>query len=75
MTKMSSISILIHNPWNLSQSNKAGDWQKRIRTQKEAKLSLFADNKALNFKDPKDYTIRLVDLRTIFSKVARYKIQ
>lgn len=75
MTKIADISIRIHNPWNRSQSNKAGDWQKRIRTTKEVKLSLFADNKALHVKDPKDYNIRLVDLRTIFSKIARYKIQ
>ena len=40
----------------------------------EVKLSLFADNKILYIKNPKESTPKLLDIISDFSKVAGYKI-
>jgi hypothetical protein len=39
-----------------------------------AKISLFADNMILYFKDPKNSTEKLLDIINSYSKVAGYKI-
>ena len=40
----------------------------------EVKLSLFADDKILYIENPKDSTIKLLELINEYSKVAGYKI-
>jgi hypothetical protein len=48
---------------------------KRIQIGKETiKISLFADDKILSFKDPKTSTQKLLDTINTYSKVAGYKI-
>ena len=46
---------------------------KGIQTGKEVKLSLFADDMILYIENPKDSTIKLVELINEYSKVAGYK--
>ena len=41
---------------------------------KEVKLSLFADDVILYIENPKDFTIKLLELINEYNKVARYKI-
>ena len=45
-----------------------------IQIDKEFKLSLFADDRILYVKNPKDSTPKLLELISEFSKVAGYKI-
>ena len=47
---------------------------KRIHIRKEGKLSLFANNMILYIENPKDVTRRLLELISVFGKVAGYKI-
>ena len=47
---------------------------KRIQIRKEVKLSLFADDMILYIENPKDSIRKLVELISVFSKVAGYKI-
>ena len=48
--------------------------KKGIQIEKEAKLSLFADDMILYIENPKDATRKLLELINEFSKVAGYKI-
>ena len=48
--------------------------KKGIQIEKEAKLSLFADDMILYIENPKDATRKLLDLINEFGKVAGYKI-
>ena len=45
-----------------------------IQIGKEVKLSLFADDMILYIENPKDSTIKLLELINEYSKVAGYKI-
>ena len=47
---------------------------KGIQTEKEAKLSLFADDMILYIENPKDSIRKLLELISEFSKAAGYKI-
>ena len=47
---------------------------KGIQIGKEVKLSLFADDRILYIENPKDSTIKLLELINEYSKVAGYKI-
>ena len=47
---------------------------KGIQIEKEVKLSLFADDMILYTENPKDATIKLLELIDEFGKVAGYKI-
>ena len=47
---------------------------KGIQIRKEVKLSLFADDMILYIENPKDSIRKLVELISVFSKVAGYKI-
>ena len=47
---------------------------KRIKIEKEFKLSLFADDMILYIENPKDVTKKLVEFINEFGKVAVYKI-
>ena len=47
---------------------------KGIQTEKEAKLSLLADDKILYIENPKDTTRKLLELINEYSKVAGHKI-
>ena len=54
---------------------RAGKEIKGIQIGKEeVKLSLFADDKILYIENPKDSTIKLLELINEYSKVAGYKI-
>ena len=47
---------------------------KRIQTGKEVKLSLYADDMILYIEDPKDGTIKLLELISELGTIAGYKI-
>ena len=47
---------------------------KGIQIGKEVKLSLFADDMILYIENPKDSSRKLLELISVFSKVAGYKI-
>jgi hypothetical protein len=62
-----------HSPGVSNQSNKARRRNKRYIGKKIVKVSLFADDMILYFKDSKNSTQKL-DTINIFSNVAGYKI-
>ena len=47
---------------------------KEIQIRKEVRLSLFVDDMILYIENPKDSTIKLLELINEYSKVAKYKI-
>ena len=47
---------------------------KGIKTGKEVKLSLFADDMILYIENPKDSTRKLLEIINVYSKVSGYKI-
>ena len=48
--------------------------EKEIKGKEEEKLSLFVDDMILYIENPKDSTIKLLELIKAYSKVAGYKI-
>jgi hypothetical protein len=59
----------------LSRTIRQEEEIKGIQIGKETvKISLFADNMILYFKDPKNSTQKLIDIINSYSKVAGYKI-
>ena len=58
----------------LATAVRAGKEIKGIQIGKEVKLSLFADDMILYIENPKDSTIKLLELINEYSKVVEYKI-
>ena len=65
-----------HSNPNRKRNKKNPDWGKQNKTKqnKEAKLSLFADNMILYIENPKDPTRQLLELINEYSTVTRRKI-
>ena len=57
-----------HNNQRKKRNKKNPDWKR------EVKLSLFTDDMILYIENPKDSTIKLLELINEYSKVAGYKI-
>ena len=74
--RMSTLTTFIqHRTGGPSHSNQTTQRNKRHPDwQEEVKLALFADNIVLYVKNPKESTLKLLELVTEFSKVAGYKI-
>ena len=74
-TEMFTFNTVLQNSiGSLSHSNETRRRNKRHPDWKEVKLSLFAHDMILYIKNPKDSTMKLLQMISEFSKVAGYKI-
>ena len=67
-------TIIQHCTGSSSQSNQIRKRNKKLLNWKEVKLSLFADDKVLYIKKPKESIRKLLELKTEFNKISGYYI-
>ena len=67
-------AVIQHSFGNASHGNQKRK-RNEIQIRKEVKFSLFADDVILYIENPKDSTIRLLELINEYSKVSKYKIK
>ena len=71
---MSTLANFIQYRFGSSSHGKEGKEIKGIKTGKEVKLSLLADDMILYIENPKDAVRKLLELINEFVKIAGYKI-